>query len=77
MRTALKLFFKICTYYIQVKIVNYCMYCKYANGVIAYRRVGKRKYEKEPVLWCEKHKKSVLCTEQHPCFIPDCIPPKK
>ncbi|MEI3551055.1 MAG: hypothetical protein V8Q17_00215 [Acutalibacteraceae bacterium] len=35
------------------------------------------KYEKEPVLWCEKHKKSVLCTEQHPCFIPECIPPKK
>ena len=30
------------------------MYCKYANGVIAYRRIGKRKYEKEPVLWCEK-----------------------
>lgn len=53
------------------------MYCKYANGAIAYRRIGKRKYEKEPVLWCEKHKKSVLCTEQHPCFIPECIPPKK
>ena len=33
------------------------MYCKYANSVIAYRRIGKRKYEKkEPVLWCEKHK---------------------
>ena len=44
------------------------MYCKYANGVIAYRRIGKRKYEKEPVLWCEKHKKSVLCTEQHVLF---------
>ncbi|MFR9228437.1 MAG: hypothetical protein ACLVKJ_06045 [Acutalibacteraceae bacterium] len=53
------------------------MYCKYANGVIAYRRIGKRKYEKEPVLWCEKHKKSVLCTEQHPCFIPEYIPSQK
>ncbi len=38
------------------------MYCKYANSVIAYRRIGKRKYEKKPVLWCEKTQKSVLCT---------------
>ena len=53
------------------------MYCKYANGVIAYRRIGKRKYEKEPVLWCEKHKKSVLCTELHPCFVPERILPEK
>lgn len=52
-------------------MLGYCIQCRYAGRIRRYYRYGKKRTQREPVVWCEKYHYETLASEQHGCFEPE------
>ncbi|HJB26643.1 MAG TPA: hypothetical protein H9662_08570 [Firmicutes bacterium] len=52
-------------------MLGYCIQCRHAGRTRRYRQYGKKRTEREPVLWCEKYHYETSASELHGCFEPE------